>query len=361
MDAKDLFGVSSPKLVKTQTKSDGQPQPVADPNLSYTDRVYMERLERLYAGQIPTPHRIETTFRHSGWATDRIRVCQALETSGVADKRVVRFCACGAASYVEWSPSRQKHRVKAFHCGDRFCLPCAQTRAVKVKENLMKWTENEKVQFDTFTLRASDDTLATMLTRIIRCFSKVRESVLWRVGVKAGAYVVEIKLGEGSGKWHVHLHVLTIGKGVVQRELRKEWERVTGDSFIVDVQDLSHREEGVRYVAKYATKGWTQEVLQHPDALRECVIALRGRRLLGTFGEWRGRKLEGDDGAERDWRMVGSVRHVFAEALRGERWAIGVWRSLGLTVHDVEGNPVFAPTSLPAPRRPRRREDPPGA
>lgn len=356
MDAKHGDGLFFSSLDKTQSISDGKPPRAVDKHLSYIDRVYMERLERLYGFDAPLPSRVETVFRHSGWATDRVRVLQAMERSGVSDKRVARFCGCGGEAVVEWSPSAQRHRVKAFYCGDRFCLPCAKARSLKVKENLLLWLKGENFQFSTYTLRASQTTLSAMLTRIIRCFAKVRESVLWRVNVKGGAYVVEIKRGEGSGCWHVHLHVITIGGGCNQPELRRLWRTVTGDSHQVDVQDGASSEKSAGYVAKYACKGWAQEVLETPDDLDECLAALRGRRLLGTFGDWRGRKLERQTEQVADWRLVGRLNRVCAASLDGEPWAVGTLRSLGVGFRLIEGAPVFASPD-PEKRRGRRRQD----
>lgn len=257
---------------------------------------------------------------------------------------------------VEWSPSAVKHRVKAFYCGDRMCIPCATARSLKVKENLLKWTAGQRVRFITLTLAPKEVELSKQLSRLIALFSKVRESLLWRVAVKAGAYVIEIKRGENSGRWHVHAHCLVVGSFIDQRKLSEAWRKVTGDSFIVDVREVRENEKGVDYVAKYAGKGWSEAILADPDSLAECVVALRGRRLLGTFGEWRKFKLEREVESVTDWKPVARLGHVFRCATGGERWAVDVFRSLGLKANDVEGNPVFGPAD--PPQRVGRRRSP---
>lgn len=363
MDA-DLFGTQVPpsSLVKSTNNFPGKAQAAVERPLSYIHRVYMERLERLYGFDPPVPCRVETVFRHGGWMTNRVRVLQSLERTGQSDKRVARFCGCGGGACVQWSQMAQKHRVKSFTCGDRFCEPCARTRASHVQRNLVEWTKNEKTYFLTFTLKNVETTVSAMLTRLMTALSKVRESVLWRVNVKGGAYMVEIKRGEGSKLWHIHLHAIIVGGCPDQIDLRRLWKDVTRDSHRVDVQESWSREKCCFYAAKYATKGWAQEVVACPADLDECVVALRGRRLLGTFGSWRKRKLEREDRKITDWGMVGGFRTVYAACVAGEAWGVGVFHSLGLDAAEVEGNPVFTlagGVARASPRLGRRRADPP--
>ena len=98
----------------------------------------------------------------------------------------------------------------------------------------------------------------------------------------------EFKRGKNSGLWHPHVHAVWLhDQDIDSRQLSKEWHAITGDSFIVDVTAFHDQEDvisGFLEVFKYAVKfsdlplednwhGW--EVLQ-------------GRRLIGSFGAFRG-------------------------------------------------------------------------
>jgi hypothetical protein len=147
--------------------------------------------------------------------------------------------------------------------------------------------------------------------------------------VTGGVAVVEIKKGSNSGRWHVHLHVLAHSSYLDARRLSEAWQRATGDSFIVDVSRVKSDTKGIGYVAKYAGKGWTAEVVRDHDALVECVVALRGRRLLLTFGSMAKLDVDGEHSDPGDWSRVGRLDHILTAAERGEVWAVGVMRSIG--------------------------------
>lgn len=289
---------------------------------------------------IPPPTAAETAFRHSGWRADRDRVRQALRAANVPLGRLERFEQCGADCCIEYSKTAGRHRVRSFHCGDRACGPCGRARALKIKRNLLRWCKGQRVRFVTLTRRPSVEPLAKIIGSLVSQFAQLRRSEFWRRAVKAGAYTVEIKRGSGSGAWHVHVHCLCVGSFLDQRELSRLWAAVTGGSKIVDVREVQDHDKGVGYVAKYAAKGFDRGVVQDRDSLIECLLAVRGRRLLGTFGAWRGLRIERDAENVTDWAPVARFDACWQAASRGESWAVGIFRSLGLT-----------PTNASPPRR----------
>lgn len=290
---------------------------------------------------LPPLQDAERVFRHGGWWRDRERVFEALQATAAPLGRQERFANCGCDCVIEYSPTLQKHRVRASYCGDRFCLPCSRSRSMKIQQNLIDWCRGERVRFVTLTQRPAGATLAENLNHLFRSFTKVRESKLWRAAVRAGVYTVEITRGQDGGHWHVHLHALVIGSYIDQAGLSEAWQRASGGSRIVDVREVKDHAQGVYYVAKYAAKGFSQSVLQHHDWLCECVCALRGRRLLGTFGEWRSRGLEVRVDDADDWHCVGRFVSVHAAALRGEEWALGTFRSLNVAPGLFNDTPIF--------------------
>ena len=106
-------------------------------------------------------------------------------------------------------------------------------------------------------------------------------------GVEAAVWSYEVKRGSGSGLWHPHLHMVAMGRAQPdQVELAKEWEAITGDSFIVDVRPIDQADpaSGFLEVFKYALKFSDMDCADTVNAFDE----LSGRRLVGSAGLFRG-------------------------------------------------------------------------
>lgn len=106
-------------------------------------------------------------------------------------------------------------------------------------------------------------------------------------GVAGAVWSYEIKRGNGSGLWHPHLHMIALAENQPdQVELAREWQAITGDSFIVDVRPISSDDpaSGFIEVFKYAVKFSNQP---HADTLH-AFQTLRGKRLLEPSGCFRG-------------------------------------------------------------------------
>lgn len=106
-------------------------------------------------------------------------------------------------------------------------------------------------------------------------------------GVEAAVWSYEVKKGKGSGLWHPHLHMVALAEEQPSQErLAREWHRITGDSYIVDVRpiDVADPASGFLEVFKYALKFSDMEVADTVHAFR----CLSGRRLVGSAGRFRG-------------------------------------------------------------------------
>jgi hypothetical protein len=137
-----------------------------------------------------------------------------------------------------------------------------------------------------------------------------------------------LKIAE-DGRWHVHLHVLVETPWLDQKQLSQEWLAVTGDSSYVFIKAIQNPEREARYIAKYCAKGTDSSTYRSPEHLAEYILAIKGRRLITTFGSWRGMKLE--DAAPdtpTDWRSLGSLGRFLTAAGQGDAYAITVLASL---------------------------------
>lgn len=328
-------GLFFTSLVKQQTTVD-PPETrrtrykAADPGRKDFDR-------RCRAAEYQTPPitAVENSFRHSGWQLERERVKRAMLATMPKPSRFERFENCGSDCVVEYSPSRKQHRVKANYCGDRFCVPCCRARALKFQKKLASLLGDETPLFITLTLRNSREQLSKLIDHLLASFRRLRQSAVWKSRVRAGVGVIEIKRGKGGFGWHPHLHIIALGSYLPQGELSDAWRKSSGGSFIVDVQRARKTPDAAHYVTKYVSKGWTAEVARDHDSLVECIVAMRGRRLLVTFGDWYGLDPDSDDPVATDWKRVGTLDYIHAAFLRGEQWAAGVYRSLGVTPPEI--------------------------
>lgn len=115
-------------------------------------------------------------------------------------------------------------------------------------------------------------------------FAKVQGAV--------GSY--EFKRGKGSGLWHPHLHLIGLcSSEPLQADLKREWEGITGDSFMVDVRPFDGSQdpvEGFFEVFKYAIKFSSLSLEDNWQA----ALTFARRRLLFSFGLFRGAQVPED-------------------------------------------------------------------
>ena len=158
-------------------------------------------------------------------------------------------------------------------------------------------------RFITLTIRHSKERLEDLLTKLLHSFKELRRTRLWKKKVDGGCAFLEIKYSNG---WHPHLHLITVGDYLPHDELAKEWLRITKDSSVVDIRLIRDPATTARYVAKYASKPLSRELIFQPRLLREAIRTLPGRKLLWTFGSWRGWRIH-EEKDETVWLTVGPL------------------------------------------------------
>lgn len=240
----------------------------------------------------PTTNDQDVHFRHSGWLRDRRRVWDALRTVFPNSTRTQRFASCGSNAWVirdEENPERVA--IVSDHCRDRFCRPCAGFRGRVIAHNVADYLRNRPYRFVTITIKTTGLTLKEGVDKLYRCFGLLRRSKLWTSKVAGGCAVCEVLPRAGGTEWHPHLHVITEGKYLPVQPLRKLWMQITGDSFIIDIGMGQDANAAAAYVSKYITKPFDDGTTRNPARLKEAIEALHGRRLVATFGSWRGQKL----------------------------------------------------------------------
>jgi hypothetical protein len=288
------------------------------------------------------------TFRHGGWMPTRRRVEQALrDTPGISHRRHDAFCKCGCDARVEWAypatfngyanphTTVREYRIISTKCRDRFCVPCAGERSGRIRAALLQHMADKKnLSLITLTLKASSDPLGKILDRITRHFRNLRSKALWKKNISGGVAIIETKLGSGSGAWHVHFHVIAEAKYVHKDALSQLWEKITGDSRIVDVKRVGALTGAVKYITKYVTKAADQSIINSPRHLSEALTGFAARRLVTTFGSWRGLQLnEGTDDDPQEpspdtWYPLGPLHDILIAAKAGDDGARSLVRML---------------------------------
>lgn len=221
--------------------------------------------------------------------------------------RFSRVCECG-----DWLKFRDYYTGPGIKLHSaNFCkntLVCSLCAIRRSSRNLAAYLERfEVVQVNspklkpylvTLTVRNRPD-LAKALRHLfdsLRLLHKRRvdkKSKSLMRSVSGGVFSIEVT---NTGKeWHPHVHAIWLAEEQPDTTaLRAEWEQITGDSFMCDVRpieamanpgpDINVHAKGFAEVFKYAMK--PSEL--GPVLMVEAYPILKGKRLLGSFGAFRG-------------------------------------------------------------------------
>ena len=147
----------------------------------------------------------------------------------------------------------------------------------------------------TLTVRNGSD-LGERVGHLTRCHRRLldhrrdwlKKGWGWTEAAHAAGGVWSIETTNRGAGWHPHMHAIWLCEQAPdQQALRDEWELITGDSFMVDVRPIEQAEDpagGFLEVFKYALKFGDLALPDNVTAWR----TLSGRRLLGSFGVFRG-------------------------------------------------------------------------
>lgn len=180
------------------------------------------------------------------------------------------------------------------------CPLCAIRRGAKMVKAYMDKlavikAENPELKAYLVTLTVKDgedlEERFKHLTRSLQRLHKTRGRVgQYNESCKADAAVwsYEFKRGKSSEMWHPHVHAVWLCKEAPDAvQLSKEWKKITGDSFIVDVTPFHNQDDvitGFLEVFKYAVKFSDMPLEDNWHGYEK----LSGKRLIASFGLFRG-------------------------------------------------------------------------
>lgn len=116
--------------------------------------------------------------------------------------------------------------------------------------------------------------------------------------IKGAVYSYEFSYSTKHG-WHPHIHMVVLvdknnkidfdDRKPKESQLSKDWLNITGDSFIVDCRPLKGEPseafcEVFKYALKFSSMSTSNNILAY--------MHLKGRRLQGSFGLFRGVKID---------------------------------------------------------------------
>lgn len=298
---------------------------------------------------VTCPHSLSVTFRHSGWEHNRLLIYRSLRRTDQPQSRQANYANCGSDAYILRSLDNPNiYRLAGSSCHDRFCQPCAQERSQAIALNVLELTDNRTIRFLTLTLKSSADPLSVQLDKLYTSFQALRRRQLWKSKVVGGVAFLEVTYSKDNESWHPHFHILIEGYYLPHQKLKRIWYEITGDSYIVDIRPVNDRRTAAKYVTKYAAKPFNNTFLNRPDPLDEAILAFKGRKLLLTFGTWRGITLIRTP-SEGSWEHVAPLETIITNAAHGDPEANHILRCLT----DRELAPLFArapplPPVLPA-------------
>ena len=287
---------------------------------------------------------MESRFRHSGWLSDQALVCAGLCGAGATMSRRKAFFDCGNYAYVVRDRNDPtSYSIRASYCHDRFCKPCSRARARVIATNIADIAPTNNLRFLTLTIPAYNMALDRSIDHIYQAFRRLRAGTGWKRNVYGGAAFLETKWNADSDRWHTHLHVIIEGDYYPQKQLKEEWTTATGSANIVHITRIRDRRMTLQYVTKYGTKAIDTATLRCPEKLIEAIEALRGRRLVLTFGAWRGLRTKPKKDTT-DWEDIAPLSTILHNAAHNDPDALYILAKLGYpngldTAIDAVSNP----------------------
>jgi len=255
-----------------------------------------------------------------------------------------RFMSCHNQAVFSRNLTTGQVRVLARSCHLRFCPICNRFRQKLIRHNVATWLGTKKYpKLLTLTLKHKNIDLREQIDKLYRCFRAFRRLKLIKKRVPAGIWFFQITRGQNGKEWHPHLHCVITGGYLPKRELQRDWQRITGESFMVDIRLIHDPVSAACEVARYATQTCNVKTL-NCEEMSDLDIALSHRRICGTWGSARTHRLTSSPQfVASDWQTVGSWSAVVgcyssvpaAKAIY-DSWSKGVPLSVGVSVVEFD-------------------------
>ena len=254
--------------------------------------------------------------------------------------RAARFLDCKTRANFARHKNTGAVRVLSNSCHLRFCPLCNSVRENMIRRNVLAWLPKQRYpKLLTLTLKSNSLELRSQIELLYEYFKKLRRIKMFKKAVGQGVWFFQITKNQKKHTWHPHLHCLITGLYLPQKKLQKEWQRLTGDSFVVDIRLIKDYVSASCEVARYAASAVNINTLSRDD-MRELDYALKNRRICGSWGNARKIKLTTPQKfIPEDWEKIGSWSAVTG-MLGTSAEAQAIW------LHWQSNSPIRAGVSL---------------
>jgi hypothetical protein len=134
--------------------------------------------------------------------------------------------------------------------------------------------------------------LSYQIDNLYKAFRNIRKRRAFQKYVFGGVWFFQITFNQKTETWHPHLHCLVVGRYIKWREVKDLWQKITGDSCVVDTRYAENQKKIIGYVSRYVSRPCSLESVPSSCYL-DLAEAFRSRRLCGSWGKLRGVDLRG--------------------------------------------------------------------
>lgn len=239
-----------------------------------------------------TRSRVLDEGKWSVYKAEALRVARVLAL--VDSERARRMRRCARRVYAYWG-SGERHIYGAEFCHDALCPVCAWRKSLYLYKRLSSKVEQDIPFLSHLVLtlrnRASIAGMVDDLWAYWRKLSRRR----WFKRLVSGYYVSLEFTNRGRG-WHGHLHVMVaLREDLSDEELHRikvekverEWQGITGDSFVCEWVRAQDVHEVVKYVSNMVVYEGGGE-----EELLALAREIKGRRMRSAGGVFRGYDVE---------------------------------------------------------------------
>lgn len=238
--------------------------------------------------------------------------------------KLEKFKTCRTKAWEERNVKTGKMRWRSNSCRGRWCPACGEVKKNLVAGNCEKYFKGKPfVRFLTVTQLHSGMSLDEQIALAKKNLLKFRRTKEWKKFVDGSVWFMQTKWSYRSQGWHVHFHILLIGEYWPQTRVSAKWQKITGDSYIVYIEQVYEKKlhSVVGDIARYA--GLPANLLEVPVEHRsELVHTTERSRMCGATGICRKGvalcqpKIKPDDSP---WERMGSWDAIQHYAMAGDK------------------------------------------
>lgn len=178
-------------------------------------------------------------------------------------------------------------------CSLRICPHCSHKRSAEVAGRIEPYVSEHLPRLRYVVLSEPNcKSLREGQESLRKSWTALRRSVCWKRHVVGCITVEEVTYNPKTRTWHPHLNVLMEGEYFPHEELRQAWKKATkgrSRQVFISAADPGTVRELIKYVTKIA------DFIGRPEVLDEFLTAIEGRRLIRTYGTFRGLAVEEDE------------------------------------------------------------------